>query len=302
MSAISTGTHPKALWPGVKAFFGHSYDQHKQEHQELFEIDSSDKAYEEEVLTTGFGLAPVKTEGASGSYDTETQGYTKRFTHVAYALGYIVTYEELRDNLYKSKSFKRAEQLAFSMYTTKQTVAANVYNRAFNSSYTGGDGVELLSASHPTRNGNQSNIIATAADLSEAAIEDLCIQIMQAKNDRGLQIRLMPQSLHIHPSDYFNACRILKSVQQSGTANNDLNALKAEGIIPKGAMVNHFFSDSDAWFIRTNCPNSMLFLTREGMIFDQDNDFDTKNAKAMAYERYSCGWADWRGLFGSAGA
>lgn len=302
MAVITTGTHPKALWPGVKAFFGKKYEQHKEEHRDLFEIDKSDKAYEEMVLTTGFGLAPKKTEGAATSYDTETQGFTKRFTNVAYALGYIVTHEELKDNLYKDKSFNRAEQLAFSMYTTKQTVAANVYNRAFNSSYTGGDGVELLSNAHPTRAGNQSNIIGTAADLSEAALEDVCIQIMKAKNDRGLQIRLMPKSLLVHPNDYFNACRILKSVQQSGTANNDINALRAEGMIPEGAKVNHFFSDTDAWFVRTNCPNSMMFLEREALSFDQDNDFDTKNAKALAYERYSVGWADWRGLYGSAGA
>lgn len=302
MSVISTGTHPKALWPGVKAFFGAQYDKHAAEHLDLFETDTSDKPYEEDVLTTGFGLAPIKTEGNAVSFDTETQGFTKRYTHAAIALGYIVTHEELKDNLYKDKAFKRGAQLAFSMYTTKQTIAANVYNRAFNSSYTGGDAVELLSASHPTRSGLQSNIIATAADLSEAAIEDLVIQIMQAKNDRGLQINLMPESLIVAPGNYFEANRILQSVQQSGTANNDANILRANGVIPKGVKVNHFLTDADAWFIRTNCPNGLMHYIREVMELSQDNDFDTKNAKAAAYERYSFGWSDWRALFGSAGA
>lgn len=302
MSVISTGTHPKALWPGVKAFFGAQYDKHAAEHLDLFDTDTSDKAYEEDVLVTGFGLAPFKDQGNATMFDTETQGFTKRYTHAAVSLGYIVTHEELKDNLYKDKAFKRAAQLAFSMYTTKQTIAANVYNRAFNSSYTGGDAVELLSASHPTRSGLQSNIIATAADLSEAAIEDLVIQIMQAKNDRGLQINLMPESLIVAPGNYFEANRILQSVQQSGTANNDANILRANGVIPKGVKVNHFLTDADAWFIRTNCPNGLMHYIREAMELSQDNDFDTKNAKAAAYERYSFGWSDWRSLYGSAGA
>jgi hypothetical protein len=302
MAVISTATHPKALWPGVKAFFGKEYAKHGEEHKDLFDIDDSDKAYEEDVQTSGFGLAPVKSEGSSVSYDSETQGYTKRYTHVAYGLGYIVTYEELRDNLYKDKAFKRAAQLAFSMYTTKQIVGANVYNRAFDSNYTGGDGVCLLSAAHPTRAGNQSNVMSTSSDLSEAAIEEMVIDIMEAKNDRGLQINLMPKSLIVAPANYFEAQRILKSVQQSGTANNDANILKLNGVIPEGAKVNHFLTDADAWFIRTNCPDGMKHYVREAMSFDQDNDFDTKNAKAAAYERFSFGWSDWRGLFGSAGA
>ncbi len=302
MSVTTTGTHPKALWPGMHAFFGQEYGKQPKEYTQLFDMDTSEKAYEEDSLITGYGLAPIKPQGQSTQYDTETQGFTKRYTHVAYALGYIVTYEELKDNLYKDKSFKRIPQLAFSMATTKETVAANVYNRAFSSSYTGGDGVALLSASHPTRAGNQSNIIATSADLSEAMLEDLCIQIMQAKNDRGLQINLMPQSLHVSPFEFFNAERILKSVQRVDTANNDINALKATGMIPKGAMVNHFFTDPDATFIRTNCPNAMTMFEREAISFSQDNDFDTKNAKAAAYERYSVGWSDFRGVYGSQGA
>lgn len=302
MSVISTATHPKALWPGVKSFFGQEYAKHGMEHEDLFDTDSSDKAYEEDVQTTGFGLAPVKPQGESTSYDGETQGFTKRYTHVAYALGYIVTYEELKDNLYKEKAFKRAKQLAFSMFTTKQTVAANVYNRAFNSSYTGGDAKELISSAHPTRAGNQSNHISTAADLSEAAIEELVIDIMEAQNDRGLRINLMPKSLIVAPANYFEAQRILKSVQQSGTANNDVNVLKLNGVIPEGAKANHYLTDPDAWFIRTNCPDGMKHYVREAMSFDQDNDFDTKNAKAAAYERFSFGWSDWRGVFGSPGA
>ena len=302
MSVITTGTHPKALWPGVKAWFGRMYDEHPEEFSMLFDGDTSDKSAEEDVLITGFGLAPAKTQGGSAEYDTETQGYVSRLVHVAYALGYIVTHEELRDNLYSEVSKRRAQALAFAMRQTKETVAANVYNRAVTSGYTGGDGIVLLSASHPTRAGNQSNIIGTAADLSEASLEDLMTQIMQATDDRGNKIQLMAQSLHVSPSDYYNAVRIMKSVLKNDTAENAINALKVTGALPKGVHVNHYFSDTDAWFIRTNVPRGMIHYKRDPMEFSQDNDFDTKNAKAMCYERYSFGWSDWRGLYGSMGA
>lgn len=299
---ITTGNHPKALWPGIKAWWGRSYNEHPMEWPDLFERDGSEKAYEEDVQVTGFGLAPKKPEGSGIAYDSETQGYTSRYTHVAYALGYIVTYEELRDNLYETVSRRRAQALAFSMRQTKETVLANVYNRAFNSAYTGGDGKELLATDHPTLSGNQSNELAVAADLSEASIEDMIIQIMGATNDRGLKISLMPQTLHVPRQLVFKANRILKSTLQNDTANNAINALKATNSLPGGTKVNHYFTDPDAWFIRTNAPRGMIHYDREPASFDQDNDFDTKNAKACSYERYSAGWTDFRGLYGSAGA
>jgi len=302
MTVITTGTHPKALWPGIHEWWGLKYNEHPEECKDLFTSASSDQAYEEDVEATGFGLAPVKSEGSSTLYDSETQGVTKRYTHVAYGLGYIVTYEEMRDNLYERLSRRRAGALAFSFRQTKENVGANVYNRAFDSDYTGGDGKEMIATDHPTLGGDSSNRLTVNADLSESSIEDLMIQIMQAKNNRGLKIALVPQSLHVHPSDWFEANRILKSVLQNDTANNAINVLKATNALPKGIKVNHYFTDSDAWFIRTNCPNGAMLFQREDISFEQDNDFDTKNAKAASYERYSVGWTDWRDVWGSAGA
>jgi hypothetical protein len=301
MAVITTGTHPKALWPGIKLWWGRSYDEHQPEFPDLFEMKESDKAYEEEPEITGFGLAPVKPQGSQIMYDTETQGPVSRFTPIAYALGYIVTFEELRDNLYEVVSKRRAQQLAFSMRQTKENVLANVYNQAFNSAYLGADSVSLCSTAHPTLSGNQSNLLTTAADLSEASAEDLCIQIMQTSNNRGMKISALPQSLHIPPALWFDANRIYHSVLQNDTANNAINVLKATGVFPKGIKVNHYFSSSTAFFIRTNIPGSVQYFERDKISFDQDNDFDTKNAKAACYERYSAFWADWRGLFATAG-
>ena len=301
MAVITTGAHPKALWPGVKEWWGRSYAEHQEEYPDLFDQETSDKAYEEDVEISGFGLAPVKQQGTAINYDTESQGSVTRYTHVAYALGYIVTFEELRDDLYEVVSKRRAKMLAFSMRQTKENVAANVYNRAFNSSYTGGDAVSLCSTAHPTLSGNQSNQLTTAADLSEAAIEDLTIQVMQAQNSRGMKISLMPQSLHVPVQTWYEANRILKSVLQNDTANNAINVLKATNVFPKGIKMNHYFTSATAWFIRTNAPAGMKHYVRDAIMFDQDNDFDTKNAKAASYERYSFGWSDWRGVFGTAG-
>jgi hypothetical protein len=301
MAIITTGTHPKALWPGIKAFWGRSYAEHQEEWSDLFETDTSDKAYEEEVEITGFGLAPVKPQGTSIFYDTETQGAVSRFTHVAYALGYIVTWEELRDNLYEAVSKRRAQQLAFSMRQTKENVLASIYNNAFSSSYNGADGAPLCSASHPTLSGNQSNLLTTAADLSELAVEDLVIQIMLATNNRGLKFSLLPQSLHVPANLFFEANRIYKSVLQNDTTNNAINVLRATGVFPKGIKINHYFLSQTAWFIRTNAPRSLQYFERDAISFDRDNDFDTKNAKAACYERYSASWADWRGLYGTPG-
>lgn len=299
---ISTGNHPAALWPGVQRWFGAKYSEIPMQYTQAFEIKGSEKAYEEDVERTGFGLAPEKAQGAAIEFDSETQGGTKRYTHVAYALGYIVTYEELKDNLYKAKSFNRSESLAWSMRQTREVVAANVYNRAFNSSYTGVDGKELLATDHPTLDGTQSNELSTAADLSEASLEDLMVQIMQAKNSRGLRIAIKPRRLIVPPALHFDAIRIVKSAQQNDTSNNAINAIKSSGLLPEGVMTYQYLTDADAWFVRTNAPAGMTFIDREKLGFDKDNDFDTKNAKAAAYMRFAAGWTDWRGVYGSPGA
>lgn len=299
---ISTGNHPKALWPGIYAWWGRSYEDHGMECQDLFESHTSDKAYEEIVEATGFPIAPVKPEGSSTTYVSESQGKVQRSTHVAYSQGYIVTKEELDDNLYEVVSKRRAQANAFAMYTTKETVAANIYNRAFDSNYTFGDGVELLSTAHPTASGNQSNELSTAADLSEASLEDMLIQIMQTKNSKGLQIRVMPKCLIVPSNLWFEANRIITSTLQNDTANNAINVIKSTGALPDGIKVNHYLTDTDAWFVRTNVPNGMMMFQRKAIEFSQDNDFDTDNAKAKAYERYSFTVGDFRALFGSPGA
>lgn len=301
MAIITTGTHPKALWPGIKAWWGRSYLEHVPEYPDLFDIETSDKAYEEEPEITGFGLAPVKPQGQQIYYDVEVQGPVSRYTHVAYALGYIVTYEELRDDLYEVVSKRRAQQLSFSMRQTKENILAAVYNQGFNGSYLGADGVSLFSASHPTLSGNQSNLLDTAADISETAVEDMVIQIMQTQNNRGLNISSLPMSLHVAPANWFEANRIYHSVLQNDTANNAINVLRATGVFPKGIKVNHYFSSTTAWFIRTNIPRGLQYFERDKITFDQDNDFDTKNAKAACYERYSAYWSDWRAAFGTPG-
>jgi len=302
MSVITTGAHPKALWPGVKAWFGLKYDEYPLECMGLFDWETSTQNYEEDVETTSFGLAPVKNQGGALVYDSHNQGAVSRYTHIAYALGYIVTKEEIADNLYKDRSFKRSEALAFSMRQTKENVAANVYNRYATAGYTGGDGQVLAYASHPDAvGGTQSNIAATSADLSETALEDMLIQIAGATNARGLKISLIGKKLIVPRQLMFEASRILNSTLQSGTANNDINALRNGGFLPDGYAVNHYLTDTDAWFIRTNAPRGMIGYTRQAYEFDTDDDFDTKNARASAYERYSVGWTDWRGVYTNPG-
>ena len=299
---INTSTHPKALWPGVKAWWGRTYAEHQEEWPGLFDRDSSHMNYEEDVQITGFGLAPVKTEGAGVAYDSEVQGFITRYTHVVYALGYVVTREELDDNLYAQISNRRAGALAFSFRQTKENIAANIYNRAFNASYAGGDGVSLLNTAHPNTNGGTfSNMLAVSADLSEASLEDLIVQMMGAQDDKGLLINIMPRCLSVPRQEWFNANRILKSTFQAGTANNDINVLKATNAIPEGIMMNHYLSAPHAWFIRSNVQNGMKMYQRTAIEFDQDNDFDTGSAKAKSYERYSFGWTDPRALWGSNG-
>jgi hypothetical protein len=300
MAVITTGSHPKFLWPGIHAIFGASYAAHGDQNVKLFDQKKSDKKYEELVEQTGFGLAPVKAEGSSTAYDSHAQGITARGTNVAYSLGYIVTREELADNQYESVARDRAQSLAFSMATTRNIVGANVYNRAFNSSYAGGDGKELLATNHPSLAGDQSNELATAADLSEASLEDLTINIMDAKNSKGLQIALQPKCLIIPTALSYEAERILQSMLRPNTADNDLNALKSMGIIPE-VVVNNYLTDSDAWFIRTNAPSGMCWFDREAVEFTNDSDYDTDNIKHKAYMRFVPFWGDWRGLYGSPG-
>ena len=301
MAVITTGSHPKALWPGIYSWFGAEYAKHGDQTAKLFDSKVSKQNYEEIVETTGFGLAPVKAEGSSTAYDSHAQGATSRGTNVAYSLGYIVTREEKDDNLYESVSMSRASSLAFSMATTRNIVGANVYNRAFNSSFTGGDGKELLATNHPSLAGDQSNELATAADLSEASLEDLTINIMDALNSKGLKIALQPQRLIIPTALVYDAQRILKSVARVGTADNDLNALSDLSVIPE-IVVNNYLTDSDAWFIRTNAPSSLCWFDRNAVEFSKDEDFDTDNAKAKAYMRFIPFWGDFRGLYGSPGA
>lgn len=302
MSAITTGAHPAALWPGVRKFVMGEYEEHPVEYSQIFDMDTSKMAYEEDVEITGFGLAGVKNEGGSVDYDSHQQGFTKRYTHVAYGLGYIVTREEIDDNLYKSRSFKRGKMLAFSFRTTKEIIAANILNRAFNAAFPGGDGKELLATDHPSLAGNWSNELAVAADLSEAALEDMNIQIMEAKNSRGLQIALRGECLAVPPALAFEAERIMKSTLNPGTDTNAINAIKSMGLLPGGVKVNHYLTDPDAWFVKTTAPDGLRGFQRTPFQFTKDNDFDTENAKAKGYERYVFGWSDPRGLYGSPGA
>lgn len=299
---ITTGSHPKALWPGVHAFWGQIFNEHPPEYPDLYDIEESNMAYEEDVQITGFGLGQVKPEGSPMAYDSETQGPVTRYVHVAYALGYIVTFEELRDNLYEVVSMRRAKANAFSMVQTIENIAAGFYNRAFNTAFSLADGQPAISTAHPfTTGGSFSNALSPAADLSEAALEDICIQIMGFQTDRGLLVNFMPMSLHVPRQEWYNANRILKSVLQNDTANNAINVLKAQNAFPRGIRLNHYFQAPHAWFVRTNAMNGLQFFWRDKPIFDQDNDFDTKNAKAATYMRFSLGMTDPRSLAGSNG-
>lgn len=299
---ITTASHPKALWPGIKAWWGQVYDEHKEEYSQLFDSDTSSMNYEEDVQLTGFGLAPVKSEGSGVSYDSEVQGFTTRYTHIAYALGYIVTKEELDDNLYEQVSRRRSAALAMSFRQTKENVGANIYNRAFNGTYLGGDGVSLASTAHPnTSGGTFANKPSVDADLSEASLEDALTAVMGFQNDRGLLINVMPRSLVVARQNWWNANRIMKSAYTPTTANNAVNVLVATNALPEGIVMNHYLTSPNAWFVRTNIQNGLKYYSRVGIQFDQDNDFDTMNAKAKGYERYSFGWTDPRAIYGVNG-
>lgn len=294
--AINTGNFPKLLWPGLNAIFGETYDKYDKIWEQLYDHKTSDKAYEEDVQVTGFGYAGIKPQGQPIVYDTMQQGYTSRYVNVVYGLGFIITKEEIDDNLYLGAGEIRSEQLSFVMDTTKEIVAHGTYTNAF--SNVGPDTVSLINSAHPVIGATQSNTLSTAMQLSEAALESACIQIGLTKNDRGLQIHIKPKQLIIPTQLGPDAYRILRSTLQSGTANNDVNYLRASGLIPEIVVSPFLAVNPHYWYIRTNCPNGMKYFEREKLRFTQDNDFDTENAKFKAVERYSVGYSDWRALFG----
>lgn len=305
MGVINTGSFAKALWPGINKWFGEAYKEWPEEYKDLFQIETSKKAYEEDVGVSGYGLAVEKPQGQAISFDDARQGYVMRYYHKTYALGMMITEEMIEDNQYDLTVLgkKEAQALKFSMKQTMEVLSANIYNRAFNTSYTFGDGKALCVSDHPTRvGGSYSNVPTAALDLSEAALEQACIDIAGFKNDRGLAVSIMPDILLISKENMFEAERILKSTLQNDTGNNAINALRSTGMFKGGVKVNHYFTDTDAWFIRTNCPDGMKMFIRKPISFDMDNDFDTSNAKYKASFRVSHGVSDPRGIYGSAGA
>ena len=309
--AINRSSIAKELLPGLNAVFGIEYTDVDNEHASLFDVENSDRAFEEEVLFTGFGSAPVKSEGASVQYDDAQEGYTARYTHETISLAFAVTEEAMEDNLYDTFAKLRARGLARAMANTKQVKAADVFNNGFSSSYLGGDGVALLSAAHPTvGSGNQSNTLG-ATDLSEASLETALITIAKAKDDRGILIGLQAESLHIPPDLAFTADQILNSTLSTTTVTNsttgvtntnDVNSIRNQGLVPGGFFVNRRFTDTNAWFIKTDCPNGTKMFVRAPLQTKMEPDFDTGNLRYKARERYSFGWSDWRGFYGASGS
>lgn len=299
---ISTGSTPKLLWPGLKAIWGMAYEEYIPQWKEVFEMWRSDKNYEEDVAMTGMGLAPVKAEGTALQYDTMKQAYVTRYTNVAYSIGYVITREEIADNQYAEFGQQRSRNVAFSMHQTKENIGANIFNRAFNASYPGGDNVSLINSLHPTEGGTLSNTLTVAADLSEASLEQASIDIAQFRDNRNNRIRVMGRCLLVPSNLQFEANRILKNPQRPETADRDINAIYSMGLFPDGIKINNYLSDNDAWFIITNCQNGLKYYERDESRFERDNDFATKNALFSGYERYSFGWTDWRSVYGSPGA
>jgi len=301
--AISRSQLVKELEPGLNALFGLEYNRYENEHAEIFDSESSDRAFEEEVMLSGFGAAPVKSEGEGVSFDTAQEGYTARYTHETIAMAFAITEEAIEDNLYDRLAGRYTRALARSMANTKQVKAANVLNNAFNSSFTGGDGVELCSAVHPLTNGGTfANELSTAADLSETSMEQSLIDIAAFVDERGLKVALQGAKLVIPKELQFTAERILKTPQRVGTSDNDINAMASMGMIPQGYRVNHYLTDTDAFFIMTDAPNGMKQFVRAPIKTAMEGDFDTGNVRFKARERYSFGFSDPRGIFGSPGA
>ena len=293
----------KELLPGLNALFGLEYAKYGEEHKEIFETETSERSFEEETKLSGFSAAPVKDEGAAIAFDNAQEAYTARYNHETIALGFAITEEAVEDNLYDSLSARYTKALARAMSYTKQVKAANVLNNGFDSAFTGGDGVALFSTAHPlTSGGTNSNTPATATDLNETSLESHIIQIAGWTDERGLLIAAKPRKLIVPPALMFVATRLLDSELRTATADNDINAIRTMGAIPEGYGVNHFLTDSDAYFITTDIPNGLKHFVRTPMSTSMEGDFDTGNVRYKARERYSFGFSDPLGIFGSPGA
>lgn len=301
--AMNRANFAKQLEPGLNTLFGLEYKRHPEQWRGIFEVNSSGKAFEEDVLMEGFGEAPVKAEGAAVAYDTASEVWTSRYNHQTIAIAFSITEEQEEDGLYGSTASKYVKAQARSMQHTKEIKGANILNNGFDSNYTGGDGVELFSTAHPTTQaGNQRNELATSADLSETSLEQMLIDISDMKDDRGLPIAAMGTKLIIPTALQFVAERLLKSNLRTATAENDVNAIKSMGMISGGAHVVQRLTDTDAWFMLTDVPDGLKFFQRVGLKKGMEGDFETGNVRYKARERYSFGWTDWRGVFGSPGA
>ena len=301
--AISRAQLLKELLPGLNALFGMEYARYGEEHKEIFDTESSERSFEEETKLAGFSAAPVKNEGSAIAYDNAQEAFTARYNHETIALGFSITEEAVEDNLYDSLSARYTKSLARAMAYTKQTKAAAILNNGFDSNYAGGDGQALFSANHPLiAGGVNSNIPATPADLNETSLEAAVIQIAAWTDEKGLLIAAKPKKLILPPSLMFVATRLLETEGRVATADNDINALKNNGSIPGGYAINHFLTDPDAWFLTTDVPNGLKHFVRTPLANSMDGDFDTGNVRYKARERYSFGWSDPLGMYGSAGA
>ena len=301
--AISRAQLLKELLPGLNALFGMEYQRYGEEHKEIYESETSERSFEEETKLSGFGNAPVKGEGSAISYDNAQEAWTARYNHETIALGFSLTEEAVEDNLYDTLSARYTKALARAMAYTKQVKAANVLNNGFSGGPTGGDGKTLFATDHPLVSGGaNSNTQAVAADLNETSLENAVIQIAAWTDERGLLIAAKPRKLVIPPSLQFVATRLLETDQRVGTADNDINALKNNGAIPEGYAINHFLTDNDAYFLTTDVPNGMKHFERTALTTSMDGDFDTGNVRYKARERYSFGWSDPLGMWGSQGA
>ena len=301
--AIARSQLLKELEPGLNALFGLEYDRYENQHTEIYETESSDRAFEEEVMLSGFGAAPVKGEGAAVSFDTANESFTARYTHETIALAFAITEEAVEDNLYDRLSSRYTRALARSMSNTKQVKAAAVLNNAFDSSVTYGDGKELCATDHPTNGGGSlRNELSTAADLNETSLEQSLIDISAFIDERGLKIALQGRKMIIPPALQFVAERLMASNLRTGTADNDINAIRNMGMLADGYVVNHFLTDTDAFFIKTDAPNGFKHFERSAVKTSMEGDFDTGNVRYKARERYSFGVSDPRCVFGSPGA
>ena len=301
--AISRSQLLKELLPGLNALFGLEYKRYGEEHKEIYETEASERSFEEETKLSGFSAAPVKNEGGAISYDNAQEAFTARYTHETIALGFSITEEAIEDNLYDSLSQRYTKALARSMAYTKQVKAANVLNNGWTSGYVGGDNTTLFSTSHPlVSGGTNSNTPSTQADLNETSLENAVIQIAGWTDERGLLIAAKPKKLIVPPALQFVATRLLETELRVGTTDNDINAIKNNGSIPEGYTINHFLTDTNAWFLTTDVPNGMKHFVRTPMSTGMDGDFDTGNVRYKARERYSFGWSDPLGMFGSPGA